>query len=175
MPGQATMSFVFRAIVALTPVLLGIFALIIVNLPLSLTGGLIPAPLLALAPVYFWSLVRPDLMPPVAALGLGLLEDLLSGGAPGVWGGGFLAAYFFAERQRDQLAGLSGSGAILGFAAAMFVAAGVAYILAALAYWQTPPVGPLLLQSAVTVAFYPLVAVLMNRIHRSFIGSRRDD
>ena len=169
------MSFVIRAFIVLTPVLMGVALVMLVNLPVSVTGGLIPAPQLVLAPIYFWSLVRPDLMPPIAALGLGLLEDLLSGGAPGVWGGGFLAAYAFAERQRDSLAGLSGSGAILGFAAAMFIAAGTAYALAALAYWQAPPVAPLLLQSAVTVAFYPLLAVAMNRLHRRFIGPRRDD
>lgn len=175
MASQAAMNFVFRVFVALMPVMLGVLAVVLVNLPLSVSGGLIPAPLFALAPVYFWSLVRPDLMPPAAALGLGLLEDLFSGGAPGIWGGGFLAAYVFAERQRDSLAGLSGSGAILGFAATMFIAAGTAYVLAALAYWQQPPMAPLLLQSAVTVAFYPLIAVVMNRLHRRFIGPRQYD
>lgn len=175
MGGQSVIGIIFRIFVVLTPVLFGVVLVTMVNLPVSVTGGLIPAPQLVLAPIYFWALVRPDLMPPIAALGLGLLEDLLSGGAPGVWGGGFLAAYAFSERQRDSLAGLSGSGAILGFGAAMFVAAGVGYALATLAYWQWPPVGPLLLQSAVTIAFYPLLAVIMNRMHRKFIGPRRDD
>ncbi|MGQ0742714.1 MAG: hypothetical protein ACT4OG_10595 [Alphaproteobacteria bacterium] len=175
MPGHVAMNLFLRALIAAMPVMLGALAVAIANLPVSFTGGLIPAPLFALAPVYFWSLVRPDLMPPLAALGLGLLEDLLSGGAPGVWGGAFLAAYAFAESQRDSLAGLSGAGAVLGFAAAMFVAAGAAYALAALAYWQTPPVAPLLLQSAVTVAFYPVIAAIMNRLHRRFIGPHRED
>ena len=31
---------------------------------MSLLGGLVPPPLLALMPVYFWCLVRPDLMTP---------------------------------------------------------------------------------------------------------------
>lgn len=173
MAEQAYMSFVGRVFVTLLPVLLGVFFVVLVNLPVSVTGGMIPAPQLALAPVYFWSLVRPDLMPPVAALGIGLLEDLLSGGAPGVWAGGFLAAYAFTDRQRDSLAGLSGSGAVLGFGAVMFVAAGVAYVLAMLAYWRPAPFGPLLIQSAVTIAFYPLIAVFMNRLHRRVIGPGR--
>lgn len=162
-----------RALSTSLPSVLAVLAVMLVNLPLSLTGGLLPAPQLALAPVYFWALVRPGLMPPVAALAIGLLEDLLSGGAPGVWAGGFLAAYAFADRQRDSLAGLSGAGAVLGFAAAMFVAAGVAYVLAALAYWRPPPIAPLLLQSAVTVAFYPLLVIVMGRLHRRFIGPGR--
>ncbi len=175
MAGQAYMNFVGRILVALLPVLLGVFFVMLVNLPMSVTGGMIPAPQLALAPVYFWSLVRPDLMPPVAALGIGLVEDLFSGGAPGIWAGGFLAAYAFADRQRDSLAGLSGPGAVLGFGAAMFVAAGVAYALAALAYWRSAPFGPLLIQCAVSIVFYPLIAVFMNRLHRRFIGPMRNE
>jgi rod shape-determining protein MreD len=175
MAEQAYMSMAGRVLAALLPVLLSIFFVMLVNLPVSVTGGMIPAPQLALAPVYFWSLVRPDLMPPVAALGIGLIEDLFSGGAPGVWAGGFLAAYAFADRQRDSLAGLSGPGAVLGFGAAMFVAAAVAYMLAMLAYWRPAPLGPLLLQSAVSIVFYPLIAVLMNRLHRRFIGPGRSD
>lgn len=170
---ETYMSFVSRLFVVLLPVLFGVFFVVLVNLPISVTGGMIPAPQLALAPVYFWSLVRPDLMPPVAALGIGLLEDLFSGGAPGVWAGGFLAAYAFTDRQRDSLAGLSGLGAVLGFGAATFVAAGVAYVLAMLAYWQSAPLGPLLIQSALTIGFYPLIAVFMNRLHRRIIGPGR--
>src|SRR5262249_21351130 len=110
-----------RMIVTSLPVMLAVFAVIFVNVPVSVTGGLIPAPLLALCAVYFWSLMRPDLMSPVAILIIGLLEDLLSGGPPGLWAAGFLAAYTFTESQRETLAGLSGIGAVIGFAAAMFV------------------------------------------------------
>src|SRR5271169_3828826 len=110
MAEHLSMNFITRAFISLLPVLMSLFLVVLVNLPLSVTGGLVPAPLLALAPVYFWSLVRPDLMPPLAALGIGLFEDLLSGGAPGVWAGGFLAAYALADRQRDSFAGMLGSG-----------------------------------------------------------------
>ena len=42
---------------------------------------MVPAPLLALVPIYFWCLVRPDLMTPAAALMIGMAEDIMSGGA----------------------------------------------------------------------------------------------
>ena len=58
---------------------------LISNLPISLTGGLVPPPLLGLMPVYFWCLVRPDLMTPAAVFAIGVLQDMLSGGPPGVW------------------------------------------------------------------------------------------
>jgi rod shape-determining protein MreD len=134
-----------------------------------------PAPLLALIPVYFWSLVRPDLMPPFAALAVGLLEDLLSGGPPGLWAAGFLAAYAFTDSQRDSLAGLSGVGAVLGFAAAVFIASGVAYALATLVFWRFGPIAPLLLQCAVTVVLYPIFAVLLGWLHRPLVGPLRNE
>ena len=77
-----------------------------------------PPPLLALMPVYFWCLVRPDLMTPAAAFAIGLLQDMLSGGPPGVWTLSFVVTYAVIERQRDAFAGLSGLAAVLGFATA---------------------------------------------------------
>ena len=67
------------------------------------------------------AMVRPDLMTPFWVFLLGVLEDFLSGGPPGVWAASFLAAYFLIDRQRDMLAGLSGLGAIIGFAVSALV------------------------------------------------------
>jgi len=162
-----------RMFITSLPVLLALLAVILVNLPISLTGGLVPAPLLAFACIYFWALMRPDLMPPIAMLIIGLLEDLLSGGPPGLWAAGFLAAYTFTDRQREALEGLSGIGAVLGFAAALSVAGVVVYALASVVYWRLPPVGPLLLTSAVTVVFYPLVAIFLGWLQRRVVGAMR--
>jgi len=164
-----------RLFASALPVFLAVIAVIAVNLPISLTGGLLPAPLLALAPVYFWALLRPDLMPPSAVLLIGLLEDLLSGGPPGLWAAGFVAAYAFTDRQRDSLAGLSGIGAVLGFAAVMFVTGAVAYALASLVYWRAAPIAPLLLTAAVTVAFYPLAALFFGWVQRRVVGPMRGE
>ena len=162
-----------RILASLTPVTLAILSVILINLPVSVTGGLVPPPVLALAPIYYWVLVRPDLMPPVAVLIIGLLEDLLSGGPPGLWAAGCLAAYALADRERDIFAGLSGWGAILGFASAAFAAAAAVYFLGSLVYWRLAPLGPLLLQSVVTVIFYPLLAIVMAWLQRNFVGAFR--
>src|ERR1700754_3486865 len=82
-----------RVLSGLLPLLCGLVAVLISNLPLSLTNGLVPAPLLGLVPIYFWCLVRPDLMTPAAAFGIGMLEDIMSGAPPGVWTLSFVAAY----------------------------------------------------------------------------------
>jgi len=174
MAGAVTMNAA-RILSSVLPATFAIVAVVVANLPISLFGGLIPAPLLALMPIYFWVLVRPDLMPPAAVLGIGLLEDLFSGGPPGLWAAGFLAAYALTDRQRDSFAGLSGFGAILGFAAVMGMAAGIAYILASLAYLRPTPLAPLLLEVAVTIAIYPLAAVVIGWAHRRFVGPMRSD
>src|SRR6516162_3761753 len=101
-----------KLLAALLPFLSAAVLVVVANLPFSLTDGLLPAPVLALGAVYFWGLMRRDLMSPAIVLVLGLLEDFLSGGPPGLWASGFLSAYAFIDRQRETLAGLSEFGGI---------------------------------------------------------------
>ena len=49
-----------RFLASLVPALLALVLVLLANLPVSFTGGLLPVPALALACVYFWVLVRPD-------------------------------------------------------------------------------------------------------------------
>jgi len=162
-----------RFLSAIIPVLLSVVLVMVANMPVSFTGGLVPAPALALAAVYFWVLVRPDLMPVSAVFSIGLLEDLLSGGPPGLWAAGFLAAYALTDRQRETFAGLSGAGALLGFGGAMVTAAAAAYLLATVIYLRFAPVAPLLLESVSTVVFYPLVAFALGWVHKRVVGPMR--
>ena len=71
-----------KVVVRLLPLLTAIACSFIANIPVSVTGGALPPPLLALVPIYFWCLVRPDLMSPGKALLIGLVEDILSGSRP---------------------------------------------------------------------------------------------
>jgi rod shape-determining protein MreD len=64
-----------RLLPGLSTLLLGIIAALPVGIPQW--GAL--APPLMLIGVFYWSLVRPDLMPPSAAFALGLFGDLLTG------------------------------------------------------------------------------------------------
>jgi rod shape-determining protein MreD len=162
-----------RLLGSFIPAVLAVLLVLLVNMPVSFTGGLLPAPALALACVYFWVLVRPDLMPPLAVLGIGLLEDLLSGGPPGLWAAGFLAALWLTDRQRETFAGLTGAGAVVGFAGAMLFASATAYVLDAVVYLRLPTLPPLLLESVSTVMFYPLILIAMGWFHRRIVGPMR--
>lgn len=141
----------------LTPMLVALLLVIIANLPISFTGGLLPAPALALAAIYFWALTRPRLMPPFAVLVIGFAEDLLSGGPPGLWATGFLAAYVLIDRQRKTFIELTGVGTLIAFTGAMLLAAGAAYLLASAIYLRFVPLPPLLLETILTVLLYPLL------------------
>jgi rod shape-determining protein MreD len=170
----------FRFLAALVPLLCGLLGVLLANIPISLLGGLVPAPLLALVPVYFWCLVRPDLMTPAAALTIGFAEDLLSGGPPGVWTLAFVLTYALVARQRDSFAGLSGLAAVLGFAAATAFACAVAYLtVAGLAFLtpgaHLPPLAPIIGELAMTVLFYAPTTLVVGWLHHRLVGASRGD
>lgn len=160
---------------AVIPFFFAILCTVLENVPVSLSGGIVPPPVLALMPIYYWCLVRPDLMPPFAVLIIGIVQDMLSGSPPGVWTLSFVAAYALVDRERESFAGLSGVGALLGFAAAMLVAGATAYFIVAFSYWHLPPIGPIMLEIAASVVFYIPVAYLMGVIHRRLVGPLRSE
>lgn len=162
-----------RVFAAMVPFGFALLGAMIANFPVSFTGGFLPTPLFALMPVYFWGLLRPDLMPPWVAFAIGLTEDLLSGGPPGIWAASFVASYAFVDRQRDSLAGLAGLGAILGFAVALLVALGTAYAIVALYYLRIPPPAPFMADLAVNVIWYVPALMLMNFAQHHLIGAIR--
>jgi rod shape-determining protein MreD len=169
-----------RFLVALVPLLSGLFCVFFANIPISLLGGLVPPPLLALVPVYFWCLVRPDLMTPAAALTIGFAEDVLSGGPPGVWTLAFVLTYALVARQRNSFAGLSGLVAVVGFAAATAFASAVAWLtVASLAFLtpgaHLPPLTPIIGELAVTVLFYAPTALVVGLLHHRLVGASRGD
>lgn len=151
----------------LVPFMVALALVVVANLPISFSGGLLPAPVLALIAVYFWALARPSLMPPYAVLAIGLAEDLLSGGPPGLWATGFLAGYVLIDRQRKDLGELNGAGNLVAFTAVMLLSAITAYVLACAIFVRLLPVAPLLLEGIVTVALYPLLERPLDRADRS--------
>jgi rod shape-determining protein MreD len=170
----------FRYVTGLTPLLCGLACTFLTNIPVSVLGGAVPAPLLALVPVYFWCLLRPDLMTPVVVLAIGFSEDLLSGGPPGVWTLSFVLSYGLIARYREIFAGLAGLAAVMGFAVAATFACAAAYlIVAALAFITPgahyPPVGSSIIELAMTVLFYAPAVLVVSWLHHKLVGASRGD
>src|SRR5580704_2021911 len=139
-----------RLAAALVPFVCGLLGVVLSNLPITLFGGLVPSPLLGFIPVYFWCLVRPDLMTPAATFAIGILQDVMSGGPPGIWTLSFVVAYAVIQRQRDAFAGLSGVAAVLGFATAMLIVCITAYFTTAAYFWHLAPLGPIVGELAIS-------------------------
>jgi len=169
----------FRYLTAVIPMACGLAGVLIANIPVSVLGGLVPAPLFGLVPVYFWCLVRPDLMTPAVAFSIGFAEDILSGGPPGIWTLAFVLTYALVARQRDSFAGLSGLAAVLGFAAAAICACTLAYLTVAalnvLSGLHLPPLTPILGQLAMTVLFYAPSTLVVGWLHHKLVGASRGD
>jgi rod shape-determining protein MreD len=171
-PGNLTS---LRVLAALVPLLCGLVAALVFNIPIAPMAGKVPPPLLALVPVYFWCLVRPDLMTPAATLVIGFAQDILSGAPPGVWTLAFVLTYALVARRRDSFAGLSGLAAVVGFGAAAAFACIIAYITVAMLAWHLPPIAPMLGELAMTVLFYVPAAMVVGGIHRRLVGASRSD
>lgn len=62
----------------LLPTVISLILALAVVLPVGLPQWGVLAPPLLLIAVFYWSIVRPDLMPPTAAFVLGLFQDLLT-------------------------------------------------------------------------------------------------
>ncbi|HTQ13616.1 MAG TPA: rod shape-determining protein MreD [Rhizomicrobium sp.] len=164
-----------RSFAAVIPFGFAILGVILSNAPVSLLRGAVPPPMFSLMPIYFWCLVRPDLMPAWIAFFIGMMEDFFSGGPPGIWTLSYVVTYALVDRERDAFAGLSGLGAILGFAAAMLVATVCGWLVAAFVYGRLPPLSVLSMQFAMSVLFYVPVAMILGRVHRKFVGPLRSD
>jgi rod shape-determining protein MreD len=163
-----------KVLSALLPVMCGFIGVLLSNLPITVFGGLVPPPLLGFIPIYFWCLIRPDLMTPAATFAIGLLQDVMSGGPPGVWTLSFVIAYAVIQRQRDAFAGLSGLAAVLGFGTATLIVCLVAYLITAVLY-RAAPLGPVVAELAITVLFYVPGALVVGALHRRLVGPLRSD
>ncbi|MEO5374514.1 MAG: rod shape-determining protein MreD [Alphaproteobacteria bacterium] len=68
----------------LLPLLLMLCLVILTVVPIRLPGYTVVAPMLPVMGVCYWSIVRPDLLRPSMAFGIGVFEDVLAGAPLGV-------------------------------------------------------------------------------------------
>jgi hypothetical protein len=113
-------------------------------------------------------------------MAIGLSEDILSGGPPGVWTLAFVLTYALVARQRDSFAGLSGVAAVVGFAGAALFACACAYLTVAFLALLSPnghlpPLLPIVSELAMTVLFYVPTALVVAWVHRRLVGASRGD
>lgn len=125
--------------------------------------GVVPA--VALPCVYFWSVFRPSAMPPPAAFGLGLLQDLLSAAPFGTGTLTLVLTHGLAARWRFFLARQSFLVVWLVFCGFAASAAALGWSLQALLAWRLPPFAPGATQAALAIGLYPIIALGLTGLH----------
>ena len=148
------------------PVTVTAILLLGLSAPLGLPGQPQLQAAVALACVFFWSVFRPDSMPPVAAFLLGLLTDLLSLSPPGLTVLVLLIVHGVALRTRRFVAAQGFVVVWLVFVAVAAGASAIEWALTSVLVFRLLPPGPALLQFGVSAGFYPLLAMLFIRAHR---------
>ena len=148
------------------PVTITALLLLGLSVPLGLPGQPQLQAAVALACVFFWSVFRPDSMPPVAAFLLGLLTDLLSLSPLGLTVLVLLIVHGVALRTRRFVAAQGFLVVWLVFVAVAAGASAIEWALTSVLTFRLLPPGPALLQFGVSAGFYPLLAMLFTRAHR---------
>ncbi len=153
----------------LAPFGLTVLLIIFGMVPLGIPNFAPVMPALGVIAVFYWLVYRPNLMPAWAVFLVGLIQDLLGGGALGVGVFVLLVVYAALMGQRRYLAQAS---FVLVWLAFLPVAAG-AFVLTWLFNSLIADVllapGPAAYQYLSTVAFYPIIAWLFTQAQRAFL------
>ena len=124
------------------------------------------APPLALMAIYYWSLHRPDLFRPSMAFAIGLLHDVINYLPLGLSALLFVAAHQIVFRERRYFVGHSffmmWSGFVLTVCAVMLLQ----WLLLDIIRWQMIPPVPVLIQTLIAIALFPLPCWLLIALQR---------
>jgi rod shape-determining protein MreD len=145
----------------LTPFAITVLLILIGAVPLPVPAWHLLAPSLPLIAVFFWTLHRPEDLPPTAAFLLGLGQDIISVEPLGLNGLTFLVICAGVDAQRRFFHGRSFGIVWLGFAVAAVTAALAAWLISCVYFGQLIPGGPALLQALSTIGWFPVICRLL--------------
>jgi rod shape-determining protein MreD len=139
--------------------------------PLHLVGYAALTPAFTLMVTYHWTIYRPDLLPVLALFLIGTIQDLLSGGLPGVTAVTLLLAraivlphrHYFVDRRFPFI----WAGFTLLTGGAMLFSWTLHSLLAAELLELRGPV----LRAVLTVSVFPIASFLLGRSQRALIGA----
>ena len=141
---------------ALAPTTLGLLGALALAAPFNLFEGYAPTPILALYPIFYWSLFAPEQMPAPAVFAIGVVQDLALGGPLGLWALAFLSVHGAVLWQREFFLGRAFSALWTGFGFAAVMAGLIVWLSASALYGRPLAIWPLAYQIAATILIYPL-------------------
>jgi rod shape-determining protein MreD len=153
------------------PIATTILAALLSIEPLHLDGYAALTPAFTLMATYYWTIYRPDLLPALWLFLIGTIQDLLSGGLPGVTAVTLLLARAIVLPNRhysvDRPFPFIWAGFTLLTGGAMLFSWALHSLLAAELLDLRGPV----LRAVLTVAAFPIANFLMGRSQRALIGA----
>ncbi|WP_417623318.1 rod shape-determining protein MreD [Paremcibacter congregatus] len=130
-------------------------------------------PSLSLMAVYYWCIYKPQLMPVSAVFVLGLLQDIVSGGALGMMALLLILVRVFIVRQGPRLLEREFLFSWLVFIVVGLVYGALSWAIATVYLKESQHLGTAFGHSLLTIAAYPLVVFLLNRLRQLLISESR--
>ncbi len=128
--------------------------------------GMVMPPLSFMA-VFYWSAHRPDLFPPVAAFGIGLLNDVIADGPLGPSAMLFTIAHQIIFQQRSVFTGHSFLMLWTGYCIAATSMMISQWALQGILQWQIAPFFPVLTQAVLGIVLFPIAGWALIHLQRS--------
>jgi len=144
------------------PTLLALLLVLVAVVPYGLPRLDAVMPWLGLMPIYYWSIHEPRAMPLWAAFGIGLWQDLMTGGPIGLFALVFLLVRHLVVSQRLVFYKKPFFVGWWGFGLVSALAALSGWVIAALYDWALLPALPFVMQGALSILLYPIVAWIMG-------------
>lgn len=147
--------------------------LLVLAAPLGIPGQPELQAAFVLSCVYFWSLFRPDSMPPTAVFALGLLADLLGYAPVGVSVITLLVVHGLAMRWRRVMVKQGFLVVWLAFVTIAIGAAALEWLLTSILTFRLLPLGPGALLAALAAGLYPALATMLTWAHHTLAEPER--
>ncbi len=160
-------SAVLANLKATVPALLALLLATLTKLPLGDGTGSVPMAHLTLILVYYWSIHRPEFLPLPVVAAIGLYQDLVWGGPPGLNMLVLLIAQVVLSNQQSLFTRRDFIVGWIGFVPVTILAMGLSWLVASLYYGVAMPGFSLLTHGLITLAAYPLLGWLFGRIDRA--------
>ncbi|MTJ82911.1 MAG: rod shape-determining protein MreD [Telmatospirillum sp.] len=155
----------------LVPPGLTLLLILLDAVPLHLPEFALVVPLLPLIGVYYWSIYRPDLMSPVVAFGLGIVNDVIAGTPLGVSALVYLLAQGMTASQRRFFHGKPFRIAWWGFALVGSGAFLLQWALVSLLIGHRLELHAVLFEFLMTMFSYPLLSWIFARAQLALLRS----
>ena len=150
----------------LVPLAFTLALVILGAVPLPVAGYASVVPLFSLCAVFFWAIYRPHLLPPWLVFCIGLVQDALAGTPFGLNAIMLLLVYGMVANQRRFFLGKPFTLVWWGFMLIALIAIVVAWLLASIAFGVIIRPWPATFQFLLTLALYPLAALLLTGAQR---------